>query len=280
MLLSAVVQLKALENGSLPMDMGPAIRAEFLNWVGDSDANHSDHLHDGSDLRPYTVSDLKGSFRAQHGFHLVEAGQSAWFRVTSLRQAETLLLLGSVLPKVEAKVISLGRVSFQVQKAAKEEGDHPWARPLSYQSLVNRYFKSNGPPSDVLEMEFASPTTFHADVHVPLPLPENVLGSWLKRWNALSSASLPREVQELTQARLALSRYKLETRAVHYEKATWIGFTGHCRFRILSEDEFWLRLCNLLADFAFYCGTGAKTSFGLGQTRRVDTLERADLRPR
>lgn len=269
MLLSAVVHLKALENGSLPMDMGSAIRAEFLDWVDKINSKKADDLHDGSDLRPYTVSDLKGSFRAQKGFHLIEAGQSAWFRVTSLMESETSLLLDSVLPKAEGRNISLGRVSFQVQKVAKKDGEHPWARRSSYQALVDQYFKSDGQPSDILDIEFGSATTFHSDVHVPLPIPESVLGSWLKRWNKLSSASLPREVGELAEARLALSKYKLETRAVHFEKIPWIGFTGTCRFRVLSEDEFWLRLCNLLADYAFFCGTGAKTSFGLGQTRRV-----------
>jgi CRISPR-associated endoribonuclease Cas6 len=275
MLLSAVIHLKAIEKGSVPVDLGPALRAEFLKWVEEADSKMAGEAHDGDAMRPYTVSDLKGSFRAQHGFHQVEAGQSAWFRLTSLREAETRLLLESVLPKAEGRNISLGRVRFQVQKVARQAGEHPWARQSSCQALVDQYFKSSEQPSDALEVEFVSPTTFHSDVHVPLPLPELVWGSWLDRWNKFSSASLPRKAGELGQARLALSRYKLETRAVHYDKATWIGFAGNCRFRILSEDEFWVRLCNLLADFAFFCGTGAKTSFGMGQTRVVNNLEQS-----
>ncbi|NWG07722.1 MAG: CRISPR system precrRNA processing endoribonuclease RAMP protein Cas6 [Chloroflexi bacterium] len=277
MLLSAVIHLKALENGSLPADLGPALRAEFLNWVGDADSGHSDHLHDGDELRPYTISDLKGSFQAQRGFRLIQAGQSAWFRVTSLREKETRLLLDSVFPAIRSRKFTLIRTGFQVQKVAVAAEEHPWARQTAYPSLVEKYFKADPHPAEALDVEFTSPTTFHAGkVHVPLPLPENVLGSWLKRWNACSSASLPREVHRLEEARLVLSRYKLETRAVHYEKATWIGFEGSCRFRVLAEDEFWLRLCNLLTDFAFFCGTGAKTSFGLGQTRRTHEMDRRD----
>ena len=34
----------------------------------------------------------------------------------------------------------------------------------------------------------------------------------------------------------------------------------------LEEER--LREVNLLADFAFYCGTGYKTTMGMGQTRR------------
>jgi CRISPR-associated endoribonuclease Cas6 len=269
MLLSSVIHLKAIEGGALPQYMGAAVRAEFLNWIGETDKAQSDELHDGNELRPYTVSDLKGTFHAQRGFNLVEAGQNAWFRATSLTQELTETLKGSVLPSLRGRVVELNGVKFQVQNVA-EAGKHPWAREDSYQSLVERNFKADLAPSDSMEMVFASLTAFHAgDVHMPLPIPETTLGSWLTRWNRMSSASLPRAVEELKEARLALNRYTLATNVAQYKDATWIGFTGDCRIRILSKDEFWLRLCNLLSDFSFYCGTGIKTTFGLGQTRRA-----------
>jgi CRISPR-associated endoribonuclease Cas6 len=200
----------------------------------------------------------------------VEAGQSAWFRITSLTSELTETLKESVLPVINGRVVELNSVKFQVQNVA-EAGKHPWAREASYESLAERYFKSDLAPSDSLEVQFVSLTTFHTgDVHMPLPVPETVLESWLRRWNKLSTASLPRVVDELKEARLALNRYALQSQVAQYKNATWIGFTGDCRFRILAKDEFWLRLCNLLADFSFYCGTGAKTAFGLGQTRRVN----------
>jgi CRISPR-associated endoribonuclease Cas6 len=114
---------------------------------------------------------------------------------------------------------------------------------------------------------------------MPLPIPETVLGSWLERWKRFSSASLPHAVQEVGQANLALSRYELRSGVIEY-KEKWIGFTGKCRFRILSGDEFWVRLCNLLADYSFYCGTGYKTTFGLGQTRRFHEMDRTHPEPR
>jgi len=274
MLLSAVIHLKALERGALPQYLGPALRAEFLNWIGETDIKVSNELHDGNTLRPYTVSDLKGTFHAQRGFNLVEAGQTAWFRVTSLHENQTRLLVDNVFPKMEGESISLNRVKFKVVKVA--EAGHPWARQATYESLVEKYFKTYLSPSDSLEMEFASPTTFSSDgLHVPLPIPKTVLKSWLNRWNKYSSASLPRAVKELKDARLALSFYALSTSPLHYKDTknnsdiTWIGFMGRCRFRVLAKDEFWLRLCHLLADYSFYCGTGKKTSFGMGQTRRT-----------
>lgn len=264
MLLSTVFHLKALERGSLPQYMGAAVRAEFLKWLGEPD-----ELHDGNELRPYTVSDLKGTFKAQKGFNLIEAGGSAWFRATTLREQESLWVRDSVVPNLRGRIVQLGRVSFEVQGAAGA-GEHPWAGESSYSALVEKYFQANQSPADALEVEFASLTTFHdGDLHMPLPIPETVLGSWLRRWNQFSSASLPRAAEELREASLALSRYELKSAAAQYKNATWVGFTGACRYRVLAKDEFWVRLCNLLAEYAFYCGTGYKTTYGLGQTRRT-----------
>jgi CRISPR-associated endoribonuclease Cas6 len=37
----------------------------------------------------------------------------------------------------------------------------------------------------------------------------------------------------------------------------------------MNSDVDKLKALNALADFAFYCGTGAKTTMGMGQTRRI-----------
>lgn len=281
MLLSTVIHMKAMERGSIPQYMGAAVRSAFLGLMGVSKPEEEepaletgkppdperDEMHDGNQMRPYTVSDLRGTFRAQKGFNLVESGQSAWFRATTLKQEQS-ELLRSVLPGLPGRVIQLGGVRFQVQSVS-EAGRHPWAGESSYQALVERYFQDGPCPADALDLRFASLTTFHeGSIHMPLPVPESVLGSWLRRWNHFSSAGLPRAAEELQEARLALSRYKIETDSIHY-RDTLIGFIGTCRFRVLAGDEFWVRLCNLLADYAFYCGTGYKTAYGLGQTTRV-----------
>ena len=81
MLLSTVFHLKALERGSLPQYMGAAVRSEFLSWMGvTADNGDLNDMHDGNKPRPYTISDLKGTFRAQKGFNLVEAGSLNTYR--------------------------------------------------------------------------------------------------------------------------------------------------------------------------------------------------------
>ncbi len=51
--------------------------------------------------------------------------------------------------------------------------------------------------------------------------------------------------------------------------AFMIGFVGRCAFSMFRSERALWRTLHLLADFAFYCGTGYKTTQGLGQTRKV-----------
>lgn len=251
------------------------MRSEFLTWMGITDAEepHShdeppdeSDMHGGNQLRPYTVSDLHGVSNAQKGFNRIEAGQSAWFRVTTLNEEQSGKLQNLVLPDLTGRVIELGRVKFQVT-GISEAGNHPSARMTTYQSLVDRYLRSDSPVSDALNIEFKSLTTFHTgDFHLPLPVPKLLLRSWWMRWNRFSSANLPFEGRDLKEADFVISRHAIQTDTVEYNGATWIGFRGKCVFRIFAKEEYWARLCNLLAEYSFYCGTGHKTTYGLGQT--------------
>ena len=51
---------------------------------------------------------------------------------------------------------------------------------------------------------------------------------------------------------------------------TQMSFRFYSPTALKLLDENMLRVTNCLADFAFYCGTGYKTTMGMGQTRRVD----------
>lgn len=69
---------------------------------------------------------------------------------------------------------------------------------------------------------------------------------------------------------IRVSRFALLTNAIHFPGYQEIGFEGECVFELpgrITDEE--VRYLNALADFAFYCGTGAKTAMGMGQTRRL-----------
>jgi CRISPR-associated endoribonuclease Cas6 len=144
----------------------------------------------------------------------------------------------------------------------------------SAQVLYERYFESERELPDGFDIEFSAPTSFaerNTNSDLPLPIPEFVFDSWLRRWNKFAGVALPRKVTSMREAKLTLNQFdELKTQPVQLPDELMIGFTGRCRFRLLAKkDEFWARLGNLLADFSFYCGTGAKTTVGLGQTKRL-----------
>jgi CRISPR-associated endoribonuclease Cas6 len=67
-----------------------------------------------------------------------------------------------------------------------------------------------------------------------------------------------------------ITRYRLESKIWDFGSYQEVGFTGVCRFEIeknVSNDK--VVILNALADFAQFCGTGAKTTMGMGQTRRI-----------
>ena len=75
-----------------------------------------------------------------------------------------------------------------------------------------------------------------------------------------------------------LTAVESRSRMLDFGKHKAIGFVGSCAYQFFLEHQSYsndkdntemLRLANLLADFAFYCGTGYKTTMGMGQTRRI-----------
>ena len=273
MLLSLVIRMRATSPGVLPANQGRALNDTFLGWVEEFEAGLSARLHDAGGRKPFTVSDLQGGRFNQRGEVLYPAGQETWWRVTSLSDDLSALLEKAIIPAVrqrrlEEPVCLGGKVPFQVLDIITDAAGHAWAGRTTCEELYD--FHEKGEPSDSVEIQFASPTTFHsAGKHLPFPLPELVLGSWLEQWNNISGVRLLEDIRLFGRASVAASRYDLHTQVVHYDKETLIGFCGGCTFRMLSKEGHWLRLVNLLAAFAFYCGTGAKTAFGLGQTRLI-----------
>jgi len=70
--------------------------------------------------------------------------------------------------------------------------------------------------------------------------------------------------------RIVVARYRLETHILNFGSYQEVGFTGRCRYELdKNTPEEVAHALNALADFAFYCGTGAKTTMGMGQTKRL-----------
>jgi len=142
---------------------------------------------------------------------------------------------------------------------------------LSYEELSRHHLMNPNPPRQ-WRLEFLTPTTFHGKkTHLPFPLPESLINSWLRRWQAFSPIALAEdEVLQWARSNLAVSSYRLHTLPAREGERLRVGCVGTLTLRALDMPPYLRAAIDLLAHYAFYCGSGAHTAQGLGQTRCVD----------
>ncbi|MDQ1301762.1 MAG: Cas6 protein [Chloroflexota bacterium] len=269
-LLSAVITLEAQAAGELDYFQGRALHALFLELTGRADAPRAAALHDSNDLKPFTSSNLIG-LHAQSGAGsqraIVQPGTALRWRVTTCEPALTRLWAAQVLPRLP-EAVTIGELPFAVTGATTDEAQAGWAGMGSYAALAQQHTLAPRPPGPWLNLRFASPTTFRSGgIHIPLPIPGLLLGHWLEKWNAFSPLALHPDVRAFAEEQVVVNRFDLHTEPVSFGPATIIGFVGQCSLTVKHEDPYWRRIPHLLAAFSFWCGTGHKTTQGLGQTR-------------
>ncbi len=149
-------------------------------------------------------------------------------------------------------------------------GSDPWAGYGSFAGLA-----AAARPAKRLTIEFATPTAFSLGEDEDgrkrvgvLPDPHAVFGSLLRRWNALAPEPLDEAATERATRRAVVARYDLRTTTFTLDRAPQIGFVGRCTYELRGDAED-RRALALLADAAFYLGTGMKTARGMGLCRRV-----------
>lgn len=149
---------------------------------------------------------------------------------------------------------------------------HPWAGQESYGSIWRRA-QIRAISVDNWHFRFRSPTTFHAGrkTHLPFPLPDSLIKSWLRRWNAFNDIEQEWQWPAHWRNSLVVSSYGLRTVPVRYGRQLRIGCTGWYGLRALNLSPDELAIINALAEYAFYCGSGHHTTQGMGLTRRQST---------
>ena len=266
---AAVIRLRLREAAVLPPYLGRAAHAALFDWLAAADPALGEALHRTDGPKGFTVSDLLGGERRAGG--PAPAGQEAALRITSYDPRLSAVLQERVWPALaETPTLVLGGHTFTVEGVATDPADHPLAGSADPAALAAAHLFDGPTPPPRIELRFLSPTTFRSGGRtVPLPLPGLVFGSYLDRWNALLPTQFSPDGRRFAEECVAVSRYRLETVHVPVEPgAGQVGFVGACTFTVLRHDNYWLRLLHLLADFAFWCGTGYKTTMGLGQTHR------------
>lgn len=268
-----VIHLKALRDLPIEGSTGAAVHGFWFERWNALDAAAGDRLHAQANgaRREYTLSPL---MRLRHGagrtFKL-HAGDETWFRVTALTDWLADALEQTWLTGLENSVIGMigAPEMFAVTAIARTTAQHEWAGRTDYAALAERHLYNLNPPSR-WRIEFATPTTFKSsDTYNPLPVPEKIVRSWLERWQAFAPLALPEDLPARVRGAAMIAGYNLRTRGMKEETRVLPGFEGDLRLDIPRLPPSERAAFDLLAAYAFFCGTGHKTTQGLGTTRLI-----------
>jgi len=237
------------------------LHAWFLDQVRQTNPDLSAYLHDGQSEKPFTISSLEGELlTAGKNFQLKVDASYRWY-VSALSKpvVQWLAQWVQALPEV----IELRDASFLIRACEIA------LSPTTYDEL----FSNAHSPSTTLKLSFLSATSFRRKGnHFPLPVPNNLFHSYLRRWNDFSNQRFDQDAfLEWVEECVLIHRHRLESvKVTAGKKGSVTGFVGAIELGLASaassQPEF-EQLFYTLGQFAPYCGTGHKTTFGLGQTR-------------
>ena len=251
---------------------GPAVQAMFLSLIQQIDPRVSAHLHDEPGYRPFTLSPLGIYDKVSRfqGFWLprgqiLHSRTACYLRVTLLDETLFPIFRRYFLEKNEPNFV-LGEAEFAVTDVLYSSNDpNEWSYYLSYPELIDRAFQQRRK----LKLRFLTPTSFsQGKTDLPLPMPRLVFRSYMKRFEQFYQVAFLSDFEELIDYYVGIANLKqIRTAVIKAKNVSLIGFTGDVVFMIHPQTppDLIFQL-NLLAEYAFFCGTGKKTALGMGQT--------------
>lgn len=144
---------------------------------------------------------------------------------------------------------------------------HVDQQPATYAALLG------APAERRAELTFLSPTLFtRSGRWIPLPDPDLIYRSLLRRWNQYAPAPFHEPVvKELLDA-VVLTAHDIATRPVALSRGNRIGFTGQATVTLLGDPSPEATAAfSALTRFAAVAGIGAQTTHGLGYVRTALT---------
>ncbi len=253
------LDLKPQQDGSLYPQYTIGLHAWLLDQVRQHDPDLSAQLHDDPAEKPFTISGLNGIFLTQGNRLTLSAEQHYQWQITALSRpvATWLRQWAQAMPAtVDLRDNPLEVQSWQISQAA-----------TTYKRLQQL------DPVRSLSLSFLSPTSFRRKKHhFPLPVPANVFQSYLRRWLIFSGQEIDQDAfLDWVESTVIISHHQLAScKVVAGKQGAVTGFTGVVTFNLtgqIGSNPAFEQLFTTLGAFAPYCGTGHKTTFGLGQTQ-------------
>ncbi len=276
LLYSVVLELTALNSAVIPATMGHQAHAFFLDLVRQVDPDLAARLHDEPNYRPFTVSPLSGG-RSEGTTLTLRSGQSCRLRFTLLDGGPLWQTLTRHFLETPSLTLRLGNAQFRLERLLSTSKSDPtgWAAFNDWANL------STTPGRPTFRLNFVSPTAFSRNDgnekrFFLFPEPVDVWASFRRSWNLYAPAVLRLEepvwleLQNFIEQRVLVTDYMLQTATLRFPNYLQKGFTGFCAYKIGGAgpaSSLQAVQLTALAEFSLYCGTGYKTTMGLGQTR-------------
>jgi len=260
-LLTAVeVELLPSENGALPFSNALYLHQFFLSLIKEEDPFLSETLQDKAGFKPYTLSMLKGGKNINGEITILKEGNFR-FRVTFMNDHLFHAFYNAIYSKQnQAQQFSIGKLNFQVGKIKLEKSED------FYDLLNNKGFVSNQ-----FELTFLSPTSFRVQGRNYLfPDPLYLIRSYFEKWNMFCPENLKNDNSDLDffVSNCFPVKHHLYTELLDMGSYKVIGFRGKCLYELGKNklDDERLHKLKALLLYSKYCGTGYKTTMGMGQT--------------
>ena len=274
--ISTLLSLIPETDVTLRPTMGHHAHAAFLSILKQSNPEVAAAAHAPAAQKPFTVSPLIAAAKNRNNRLHIRAGTECRLRLTFLDD-ELFTHFGKAFLTLTMPPIRLGEAVFQVrQMVSHATEERSWGKSETYAELVQ-----SAKTDTQMSFRFYSPTAFRGmtprgqktrkEANLDLI---RCYQSWVNKWNAFSPIKLDRaEILTFVREYIQLTSVATETKKLNFPKHTEFGWIGTCAFIFYPEDSLdpeLLSAVNCLAAFAFYCGTGYKTTMGMGQTRRID----------
>jgi CRISPR-associated endoribonuclease Cas6 len=263
-----------------PSHFSTELHSWFLNQVRLSDPDLSAYLHDGQSEKAFTISSLANDSVYPTNSSSFGVAQSANRTLQFERDRTyewTITALSKRVCEWLAQWLTKPPKTMKLRSGHLHIHNYRITQPATtYETIWDNaevqdldHFRVQ---SDHLTLSFLSPTSFRKrSNHMPLPIPDNVFQSYLRRWNIFAHLEVKQDhFLEWVNDCVVILRHELRSRKVQAGKQGSVtGFIGCVQFGLTekakSEPEY-IQMVYALVTCAPYFGTGHKVTFGLGQT--------------
>jgi CRISPR-associated endoribonuclease Cas6 len=265
--------------------IGKGLHDGFLAFLGELDSEVAQRIS-GSKTIPFTLSPLFGKVdmgpvtKERRGIKKLarerDFGHESFIKAGTPCRLRTSLLDDSIGKRVEEILrepgegifLTIGGIPVRITDAVfSRESADPWVSRKSY----NELYDDASPSMRKVTLHFVTATAFkRRGGNLPLPDPQLAFRGYLDHWRLFSLVPFSSDFMEVMEQSILLTDFNISTVSHEMDYGKEHGFTGWCCFVLAGRHhETHIREFNVLADYAYYCGTGRNSSLGMGVTRRI-----------